>query len=203
MLACLATASIAQAPSTSPDSVSVPLTEEAHWQVLQYSRLPPHRIRFSGAGLEIMVDGSAMPLIHPLPRPVPVKSFRVKGRIEGTLRVPAERQGEENSSRARTAGSILSILSSGRWQPSPSGSARTGTTPGPNSRFWSRRSNCGPHPRFIATARRSRMARSPFRHSIRPAGSNDRSSRPARSLARIPSPPAPALFAPYPSPCRA
>jgi hypothetical protein len=96
MLACLATASIAQAPPTSPDSVSVPLTEQANWQVLQYSRLPPHRIRFSGTGLEIRVDGSAMPLIHPLPRAVPVKSFRVKGRIEGTLRVPAERQGEEN-----------------------------------------------------------------------------------------------------------
>jgi len=95
-LACLATASGAQAPPTSPGSVSIPLTEESHWQVLKYSRLPPHRIRFSGAGLEIMVDGSAMPLIHPLRRPVRVKSFRVKGRIDGMLRVPAERQGEEN-----------------------------------------------------------------------------------------------------------
>jgi hypothetical protein len=96
MLSCLATASDAQAPPTSPGSVSIPLTEESRWQVLKYSRLPPHRIRFSGAGLEMRVDGSAMPLIHPLPRPVRVKSFRVKGRIEGMLRVPAERQGEEN-----------------------------------------------------------------------------------------------------------
>jgi hypothetical protein len=96
MLACLATASGAQAPPTSSDSVAVPLTEQTNWQVLQYSRLPPHRIRFSGAGLEMRVDGSAMPLIHPLPRPVRVRSFRVRGRIEGMLRVPAERQGEEN-----------------------------------------------------------------------------------------------------------
>jgi hypothetical protein len=95
MLACLASASIAQAPPTSPGSVSIPLTEESHWQVLQYSRLPPHRIRFSGAGLEMRVEGSAMPLIHPLPRPVRVKAFRVKGRVEGTLQVPAERQGEK------------------------------------------------------------------------------------------------------------
>lgn len=95
MLACLATAAIAQPPPISPDPVAVPLTEQTNWQVLQYSRLPPHRIRFSGAGLEMRVDGSAMPLIHPLRRPVRVKSFRVKGRIEGTLRVAAERQGEE------------------------------------------------------------------------------------------------------------
>ncbi|MGH8721954.1 MAG: hypothetical protein ACREU4_08215, partial [Burkholderiales bacterium] len=96
MLGCAASAAIAQAPRPAADALVVPLTEQAKWQVLQYSRLPPHRIRFSGAGLEMGVDSSAMPLIHPLPRTVRVTGFRVKGRIEGTLRVPADRQGEEN-----------------------------------------------------------------------------------------------------------
>jgi hypothetical protein len=76
-------------------SFSVPLNEQTGWQILQYRNLPPHRISFSKAGLEMMVDGSAMPLIYPLPAPARVNGIRVKGRIEGTLRVPAERQGQE------------------------------------------------------------------------------------------------------------
>jgi hypothetical protein len=35
-----------------------------------------------------------MPVIYPLPSPMAVSTVRVRGRIEGTLRVPAERQGE-------------------------------------------------------------------------------------------------------------
>lgn len=76
--------------------MALPLNEQAKWQVLQYSSLPPHRIRFSKAGLEMAVEGSAMPLIYPLPEPVRVASIRVKGRVEGTLRVPPQRQGEKN-----------------------------------------------------------------------------------------------------------
>jgi len=83
----------ARAQASSP--LVVPLGDQADWQVLRYSSLPPHRVRFSQAGLEMAVDGSAMPLIHPLSRPIRVKSIRVKGRIEGTLRVPPERQGDE------------------------------------------------------------------------------------------------------------
>jgi hypothetical protein len=92
MLALLATPSHAQ-PDTS--SVILPLSEQSKWQVLQYSSLPPHRVRFSGTGLEIIVDGSAMPLIFPLSERLRVRSILVKGRVEGTLRVPPERQGEK------------------------------------------------------------------------------------------------------------
>lgn len=95
MLACLAPASIAQEPPASSRSAIVPLTGPAGWQVLRYSSLPPHRIRFTSNGLEMHVDRSAMPLIHPLPRSERVAGFRIKGRIEGTLRVPADRQGEK------------------------------------------------------------------------------------------------------------
>jgi hypothetical protein len=91
-LAAVATVSSGQAP---PRSVIVPLSEPANWQVLQYSSLPPHRVRFARGGLEIAVDASAMPLIYPLPERVRVSGIRVKGRMEGSLRVPPGRQGEE------------------------------------------------------------------------------------------------------------
>ena len=73
----------------------LPLGEQSGWQVLKYSSLPPHRIRFSSSGLEMMVDGSAMPVIYPLPQPMHARHIRVKGRVEGTLRVPPGRQGDE------------------------------------------------------------------------------------------------------------
>jgi len=62
---------------------------------LQYRSLPPHRIRFSSAGLEMAVDGSAMPLIYPLTERVRVTGIRVKGRVDGALRILPARQGEE------------------------------------------------------------------------------------------------------------
>lgn len=90
-LALVAAASSAQEP---PRDIVLPLDEQANWQVLEYSRLPPHRVRFAKDGLEIAVDSSAMPLIYALPRRVRVSAIRVKGRVEGGLRMPPERQGE-------------------------------------------------------------------------------------------------------------
>jgi hypothetical protein len=84
------------ATSVHPSSVVVPLNEQAKWQVLQYSSLPPHRIRFSQAGLEMRVEGSAMPLIYPLASRMRVSHLRVKGRVDGSLRLPPGRQGEKN-----------------------------------------------------------------------------------------------------------
>lgn len=94
-LAFPATFAGGQDSASSSGVISLPLNEQTGWQILQYSKLPPHRIRFSQAGLEIMVDGSAMPLIYPLTAPARINAIRVKGRIEGSLRVPAARQGEE------------------------------------------------------------------------------------------------------------
>ena len=87
----------ASAQNARPDAalLTVPLHEQGKWQVLQFSRLPPHRLRFSPAGLEIEVDKSAMPLIYPLPAPVRVAAVRVVGRVEGSLSLPPQRQGEE------------------------------------------------------------------------------------------------------------
>lgn len=86
---------VAAAAAQSGSAISVPLGDQAKWQVLQYSKLPPHRVRFTKAGLEMSVDGSAMPLIYPLPKAFAAKKIRVKGRIEGKLAIPPGRQGEQ------------------------------------------------------------------------------------------------------------
>lgn len=83
------------AAGQSGEVLTLPLDDRAKWQVLQYSRLPPHRVRFSKAGLEIAVDGSAMPLIYPLPKAFAAARIRVKGRLDGTLAIPPGRQGDE------------------------------------------------------------------------------------------------------------
>jgi hypothetical protein len=76
-------------------SIPVPLGDQGKWQILQYSRIAPHKVRFSKAGLEMTVDASAMPLVYPLPKPFATKRIRVKGQIEGKLEIPAGRQGEK------------------------------------------------------------------------------------------------------------
>jgi hypothetical protein len=76
-------------------ALPIPLGEQDKWQVLQYSRIPPHKVQFTKAGLEMQVERSAMPLVHPLGKPFATKRVRVKGRLEGTLNIPSGRQGEE------------------------------------------------------------------------------------------------------------
>jgi len=76
----------------------VPFAEQGRWQTLQYSRIAPHRVRFSPVGLELGVEGSAMPLVYPLAEPVKVASVNVKGRVvQGSLKVPPGRQGEKDA----------------------------------------------------------------------------------------------------------
>lgn len=75
--------------------IRLPLGEEARWQALRYRGLPAHELRFSPAGLEMRVAGSAMPVIHAFPKAVLAAQVRVKARIAGALAIPAGRQGEE------------------------------------------------------------------------------------------------------------
>ncbi|MGH8724534.1 MAG: hypothetical protein ACREU1_06725, partial [Burkholderiales bacterium] len=94
-LAAAMALSVPLVASAQERAIVLPMTEQTAWQVLQYRSLPPHRIRFSPSGLEMTVDGSAMPVIYPLSKPMRAKSVHVRGRVEGTLRIPAGRQGEE------------------------------------------------------------------------------------------------------------
>ena len=88
-------AALAGAQGADGAATAVPLTDARAWQQLQYRNRPPHKLRFSASGLHIDVEGSAMPLIHPLPAKLRVAGVRVRGRIEGTLTIPPGKQGEE------------------------------------------------------------------------------------------------------------
>jgi len=72
----------------------VPLTNDRGWQVLTYRNIPGHVVRFSNEGLEIRVRCSAGPIVYRLPTPVRVKHLRARGRIEGSLNLTAQRQGQ-------------------------------------------------------------------------------------------------------------
>jgi hypothetical protein len=89
LAACLVSSALAQ------DALQVPLTDAKAWQLLEYRNRPPHKLRFSPAGLHIEVEGSAMPLIHPLAAKLRVAGVRVRGRVTGALAIPPGRQGEE------------------------------------------------------------------------------------------------------------
>ena len=95
-IAMLVLASAAGAQEPRLRALVLPLDTENGWQVLKYSKLPPHRIRFSPAGLEMTVEASAMPLIYPLPERLRVSEIRVIGRVDGALRLPPGRQGEQS-----------------------------------------------------------------------------------------------------------
>lgn len=94
--ACCVTLALALGPlaAGAQSSISIPLNDRSGWQVLEFRRIAPHRIRFSAAGLEMKVESSAMPVIYPLPKAARVAAVRVKGRVAGTLRLPPGRQGE-------------------------------------------------------------------------------------------------------------
>lgn len=83
------------APAQPSSDVAIPLNDQSKWQVLQYNKIPAHRVRFSEGGLEMAVDRSAMPLIYPLPKAYAAKKIRVRGRVEGKLAIPPGRQGEQ------------------------------------------------------------------------------------------------------------
>jgi hypothetical protein len=97
VLAALLSSCAAHAGAQAPDgaAVALPLTDAGAWQQLHYRNRPPHKLRFSAAGLRLEVEGSAMPLIHPLPAKLRVAGVRVRARIEGALAIPPGRQGEE------------------------------------------------------------------------------------------------------------
>ena len=89
-------ASPAGAQGADGSATAVPLTDAMAWQQLQYRNRPPHKLRFTASGLHIDVDGSAMPLIHPLPAKLRVAGVRVRGRVEGSFTVPPGKQGEKD-----------------------------------------------------------------------------------------------------------
>ena len=74
----------------------IPLNNPDGWQVLEYSSLPAHKVKFGADGLSIEVDKSASPIIYPL-TPRTVAKVSVDLVVEGELRLKPNRQGEEGN----------------------------------------------------------------------------------------------------------
>ncbi len=71
----------------------VPLTSSSGWQLLRFSRVPPHDVRFTPEGLVIDVKRSAGPLVYPLAAPIVLRALRARGTLTGTLKVAGHQQG--------------------------------------------------------------------------------------------------------------
>jgi hypothetical protein len=75
-----------EAADPRPTVFSVPLQQAGGWQVLEFRRIRPNVVEFSPAGLRIQVDGSASPLIFPLPKPLKVGRVRARVAVSGRLK---------------------------------------------------------------------------------------------------------------------
>lgn len=75
----------------------IPLDKSDSWQILKFSNLPPHQIKFNEKGLLVNVVKSSSPLIHPLPQRMEVKALKVSGEIIGRLDLKGKTQGEKGA----------------------------------------------------------------------------------------------------------
>ena len=60
--------------------------EPMQWQVLNYDRIPPHRVTFDNSELTIEVNRSASPIIYPFASPRPIQSIQLIAQINGRLK---------------------------------------------------------------------------------------------------------------------
>jgi hypothetical protein len=73
--------------------VLTPLDQPLAWQRLSFRGIASNRVTFDDGLMTIHVDRSAGPLVWPLPAATPLERVAVHGRIVGTLRTTADRQG--------------------------------------------------------------------------------------------------------------
>jgi hypothetical protein len=76
-------------------AVVIPLDRTQAWEVLRYSGIRPHAVRFGDFGMRIDVNSSAAPLIHALDAPRRVRRLEVTGRIDGSLQTTSAEQGRQ------------------------------------------------------------------------------------------------------------
>jgi hypothetical protein len=76
----------------------VPLDSPSGWEVLSFTRIAPHQVSFSRAGLRIDVRRSAGPVIYPLSPPITVSRVRAEGFVSARLTLaPTARQGQRGA----------------------------------------------------------------------------------------------------------
>jgi hypothetical protein len=73
----------------------VPLDRTNGWLFLKYSKIPSNAVHTTPAGLKIGVTNSAAPAVFPLTNILRITELRAKGRLSGSLKIPAGRQGEK------------------------------------------------------------------------------------------------------------
>lgn len=89
---------------------SVPLSDPAHWQHLQYSNLPSNTVQHSPTGLTIGVNRSSSPLFFALPASMKVTQLETSGNLTGLPKLPkdaAENAEEEYDDCALRIGLVL------------------------------------------------------------------------------------------------
>ena len=72
----------------------LPLQQQDHWQVLEYSNLPANRVEFDARGMSVSVSRSASPIIYPLPDSRPVRAVEVRGELSKLLNLEGKTQGQ-------------------------------------------------------------------------------------------------------------
>jgi len=82
-------------PVVRAETISVPLDRTNGWLFLKYGKVPPNTFRATSAGFEIGVTNSAAPALFPLAGGFRITELRACGKISGTLKIPAGRQGEK------------------------------------------------------------------------------------------------------------
>jgi hypothetical protein len=75
----------------------IPLTADSGWEVLRYRGIAPHVVAFGAEGLRVEVNASAAPIVYPLDSPQWVRGLRAEGRIAGSVRTDAQRQGQRGA----------------------------------------------------------------------------------------------------------
>jgi hypothetical protein len=75
----------------------IPLTADSGWEVLRYRGIAPHVVAFGAEGLRVEVNASAAPIVYPLDSPQWVRGLRAEGRIVGSVRTDAQRQGQRGA----------------------------------------------------------------------------------------------------------
>lgn len=74
----------------------VPLDKSA-WQVLQYGKIRPNQVSFENKRMKIIVQGSAGPLIYPLPQKSEIKELMFDIKLDGMLKLQNAKQGEKGN----------------------------------------------------------------------------------------------------------
>ncbi len=71
----------------------LPASHPESWHLLSYSGIPSNRVNFIESGMQIIVQGSASPIIYPLQKPAVLKEISLDLAINGEINLQGKEQG--------------------------------------------------------------------------------------------------------------